>query len=101
MQAPKETPRRLTIPLAIAAAAILGGILVTAGVGSYRDLAVAQARATELGGEIAAAEARIEALRERVERTENDPLVLERLAREDLGMARPDEVVILLPPDED
>lgn len=52
-------------------------------------------------------EARIEKARERVERLENrvdalheDPLALEHVAREQLGLAREGEVVIVLPKDD-
>lgn len=96
----EEAVRRgRAVRLAIAVGVALLGLLVTAGYRSYRDLAVTHAHEAELRAEIDATRQRIDALRTRIDRTENDPLELERLAREELGMARPGEVVILLPRD--
>lgn len=72
-------------------------LLATAGYRSWRDLAAARGHANELRAKITATEGRIEQLRDLIQRVENDPLTLERLAREDLGMVRPDDVVIVLP----
>lgn len=74
-------------------------ILATAGYRSWRDLATARAQASVLRVEITATEKRIEHLQDLIERVENDPLTLERLAREYLGMVRPGDVVIVLPED--
>ena len=52
-----------------------------------RDLDTAQARVTALEARIAEREAEAEALR-------SDPLALERAIREDLGLARPGEIVV-------
>jgi len=72
-------------------------LLATAGVKSYRDLAQARAHEADLAERIAAAEARIRILRGDVRRMAQDPLTLERLARENLGMVKPGDVVIVLP----
>jgi len=64
---------------------------------SYRDLEVGRAREAELRGQIGASEGRIEELERRVTRLEDDPATLEELAREELLMARPGEIVIVLP----
>lgn len=64
---------------------------------SYRDLEVGREREAELREDIRASEARVEALEERVERLREDPATVEQLAREELIMARPGEIVILLP----
>ncbi len=82
--------------LAVAVLLILG-LLGTAGVKSYSDLSVARAEEQRLLGEIAAAKDRIRVLTERIDRIENDPAMLERLAREELGMVREGDVVIVLP----
>jgi cell division protein FtsB len=47
--------------------------------------------------QIAETQQRIERLRDRIERIKNDPVTLERLAREDLGLVKPGDVVIVLP----
>jgi len=74
-------------------------LLATAGFKSYRDLAAARAHEAALAEQIAASEARIRVLREYVRTIEDDPMTLERLAREQLGMVRPGDVVIVLPED--
>ena len=70
-----------------------------AGVKSYRDLASAQDVESALRREISATKARIQALTEHIDRVENDPATLERLAREELGMVREGDIVIVLPED--
>ena len=68
-----------------------------AGARSYRDLAVARQRLSELDAMTEAAEQRITALEHRLDQLQDDPLTLERLAREQLGMAAPDDILIVLP----
>lgn len=64
-----------------------------------RDLAKAQAREHLLETRIEETTERIEELRGRIERLRTDPGTLERRAREDLGMVRPGDVIIELPPE--
>ena len=52
-----------------------------------RDLAVAQARVAELEKRVESREGGTESLR-------NDPLARERAIREDLGLAKPGEIVV-------
>jgi cell division protein FtsB len=73
--------------LALAAAALKG----------WRDHEQARAREARLESEIAATEERIRALERRIERLQDDPATLDRVAREELGLVRPDEVVVVLP----
>jgi cell division protein FtsB len=82
--------------LGVAVVALLG-LLAVAGVKSYHDLAMVRQHEAQLAVEIGAAEGRIDTLQQRVERLDLDPLTLERLAREDLGMVLPGDVVIVLP----
>jgi cell division protein FtsB len=83
---------------------VLGGLLLTvltlSGLKGYRDLRSARGREATVEREIEAARQRVETLRRRVEEERDDPVALEHLAREDLGMAHPDDVVIVLPKDE-
>lgn len=83
---------------------VLGGILLTvltlSGLKGYRDLREARGREAAVEKEIDLARQRVEALRNRVEEERDDPVALEHLAREDLGMARPDDVVLVLPKDD-
>ena len=81
----------------------IGGLLVLvlgiAGTRSYRDLLAVKNREAEIRQGIVGAEQRIEALERQIDALENDPATLERLAREDLGLVMPGDVVILLPDD--
>ena len=72
-------------------------VLGIAGVKSSHDLAAARQRKLMLETRIQSTETEIEHLRNRIERLRSDPGLLERLAREDLGMVRPGDVVIELP----
>ncbi len=71
--------------------------LASAALKGWRDHQRAEAREVLLESEIAATEARIAALRLRIERLQHDPTTLDRVAREELGLVRPEEVVIMLP----
>jgi len=82
---------------------VLGALLVAlvlvllADLKSHRDLEAARASEVELEGRIAETRSRIDELAERRDLLLEDPATLERLAREELTMARPGEVVVLLP----
>ncbi len=93
-----RTPGAYRSFLGVAVLSLLG-LLAVAGVKSYHDLATARRHEAELAVEIEKAKERIVGLRDRVEQLDLDPLTLERLAREDLGMVRPGDVVIVLPED--
>lgn len=64
-----------------------------------RDLAKARERERLLETRIEETRERIDELRGRIDRLRSDPGTLERLAREDLGMVRPGDVIIELPPE--
>jgi cell division protein FtsB len=72
-------------------------LLGAAGLKSYRDLTAARARERQLETRIEDTRHGIDRLRSRIDRLRNDPAMLERLAREDLGLVRPRDVVIELP----
>jgi cell division protein FtsB len=72
-------------------------LLAIAGLKSSRDLESARARERLLEKRIAATRAESERLRVRIDRLRHDPGMLERLAREDLGMVRPGDVIVELP----
>ena len=82
------------------AVALLLGLLATAAVKSYRELATVRGRETELEARIEATKRNIRDLEHRIGLLDEDPLTLERLAREELGMVRPGDVVIVLPEDD-
>jgi cell division protein FtsB len=95
-----DAARRQNLPLRL----VLGGgvifvvsLLVTAGGKGYRDLQIIQQREAEVSARIVAAEERLEDLRHRIQLLREDPATLERLAREELGLVGPDDIVFVLP----
>jgi len=96
---PPEAPARTdSFRLVLGAAVLLVlALLALAALKSWRDLDAARAREQTLKARIAETRAESERLRLRIERLRHDPGMLERLAREDLGMVRPGDVIIELP----
>lgn len=95
-RAPAERAPRLR-PLGVGVALFLLALFLVAGFKTWRDLNVVERREAELEASIAATRGEIGELVGRLERLEDDPAVLERLAREELAMTYPDELVVLLP----
>ena len=87
--------RRPVVVLVVVGALVLA--LAGAGFQGYRDLISARARAQLLAQRKAETEQRVADLRQRIELLRHDPVTLERLAREELGMVRPEDVVIVFP----
>jgi cell division protein FtsB len=73
-------------------------VLATAAIKGWRDLERTRERERALAAEVAAAEARIAAAKRRIELLADDPTTLDRLAREELGLVSPRDVVLVLPP---
>ncbi len=101
MSSPDTTPTQATpspyrsmFGLAVV---LLLGLLATAAVKSYRELATVHGREAELEERIEQTKRNIRDLEHRIALLGEDPLTLERLAREELGMVRPGDVVIVLP----
>ena len=94
-----ETPVRTDSfrPVLGAAVVLFLALLAIAALKSYRDLSSARAHQHLLERQIHETVARSEWLRLRIDRLHHDPGMLERLAREDLGMVRPGDVIIELP----
>lgn len=88
-----ESSGRVLVAVVLLFLALLGA----AGLKSYRDLQTARAGETQLETRIEETRRDIDRLRGRIDRLRVDPAMLERLAREDLGMVRPRDVVIELP----
>lgn len=84
-------------PVLGASVVLFLSLLAVAGVKSYHDLEAARQRKLTLETRIRSTESEIARLQNRIERLRSDPGLLERLAREDLGMVRPGDVVIELP----
>lgn len=85
-------------PVVGAAVVLFVALLGIAAWKGSRDLAAARERERLLETRIEDTRGRIEDLRGRIDRLRSDPGTLERLAREDLGMVRPGDVIIELPP---
>lgn len=84
-------------PVLGAAVGLFIALLAIASLKSYRDLEAARDRERLLETRIEQSQGQIERLRGRIDRLKGDPGTLERLAREELGMVRPGDVVIELP----
>lgn len=91
--AKRRRQRNLVTALGVLALALL----FVASFKGYGDLRLGRSREAQLQGEIETSEARIKALEDKVVRLREDPAMLEQFAREELLMARPGEVVIVLP----
>lgn len=89
-------PRRLRFLLLLGVGAAVA-VLSLAAARSWHDLERARARDRELASEIAATATRVTQLEARITRLKTDSLLIERLAREELGLAKPGDVVIQLP----
>jgi len=92
--APKRDRSPALLLLTVAAVLLAVG---TAALQGWRDLAEQRAREEALVRDIARTENDVRTLHERIERLQADPVTLERLARHDLGLVRPEDLVIVFP----
>ena len=81
----------------LGAAGFVVVLLLTAGAKGCRDLDLVRERETVLEQRILRTEAEVGRLERRVLLLRGDPMTLELTAREELGMVRPEDVVIVLP----
>lgn len=81
--------------LLLAAVALV--VWAVVGPSGWLEVRHLRAERERLVGQIADIEAENARLRHRIERLERDPAELERLAREKLGMVKPDEWVVVVP----
>ena len=86
-------------PVLVAVVVALLLLLGIASLGSYRDLQAAQQRQELLETKIESTRQRNEDLTRRIQRLQDDPLAIERLAREHYRMMHPGDDVIELPED--
>ena len=91
-----ESPRPFPRLLALVVGCLLL-LLGLAALSNYRDLAAARERRQALQSEIRETRAENDELTRRIERLRRDPATLERLAREQYRMMRPDDLVIVIP----
>jgi cell division protein FtsB len=92
-------PPNLARPVAGAIVLFFVLLLAAAGLKSWRDLEAARQRESVLLERIHVSEEKIERLRHRIAGLGTDPQTLERVAREELGLVKPGDVVIVLPQD--
>ncbi len=83
--------------LLVGACAVVFVILLVAGYDGSRDLARLKSREAQLEARLRKTEASVSVLRDRISRLRWDPYMLERVAREELGLSRPGEIVVILP----
>ena len=97
----EKTPNRDRAypPVLVAVVVALLLLLGIASLGSYRDLQAARQRQEELEAKIEATVQRNAELTSRIQRLQDDPLAIERLAREHYRMMYPGDVVIMMPGD--
>jgi cell division protein FtsB len=79
----------------LAALFAAGCVAAVVGDRGFLDVRRARKELAEWERQVAERERIVEELRRQVERLRTDPLLLERIAREELGFVRPDEVVVL------
>jgi cell division protein FtsB len=91
----KSSPPRALILLGMTF--LIVAAIVFGAARGHRDLQAARLRASTLERQIALARERVAELERRIERTRDDPVTWERLAREELGLVRPDDIVVVLP----
>jgi len=91
-------PPRERSPFLLALAVI--ALLVAVGAASLRswhDLAEQRAHEAELAAAIAKTETKVRQLEERNRRLDKDAVTLERLARQELGLVKPEDLVVVFP----
>lgn len=89
--------RRPARALLLGAAGFFLLLVLAAGWKSYRDLESSRQREAMLAARIGETEASVDSLRRRIARLREDPVALERMAREQLGLVKPGDVVIVYP----
>jgi cell division protein FtsB len=94
-------PRRSLRRLLLASVFLAGCAALLFGERGVLDVRRNRRQLKELQSQVVAKKVIVEKLRLEVERLETEPKALERVVREELGMARPGEVIILLPRDPD
>jgi cell division protein FtsB len=92
-------PPRERSPFLLALAVI--AVLIAVGAASLRawhDLAEQRAHEADLTTAIAKTETAVRRIEERNRRMEEDAVTLERLARQELGLVKPEDLVVVFPP---
>lgn len=96
-QDPRKERLRRQITKVVVGLALVGTLLALVGDGGLMTLLQMRTRAADLERQVVEAERHNDELRSRIRALREDPQAIEELAREELGMARPDETIYLLP----
>lgn len=94
---PQQSPRRIPIWFIVLVVVMVGMILF--GDRGLLRVFQSQQQLAEMGAQIAALEATNADLRKKIEALQSDLGTIENIARRELGMVRPDELVYQFPPD--
>ncbi len=89
--------RRRATTLFMSTVFIAGTVAAMFGEGGWLDMRRLRTDVVRLRVSVDQRQARVDALRDEVERLETDAMARERVAREQLGLVRPGEVDFLLP----
>lgn len=79
---------------------ISGAFAAVLGRGGYLELRRAVAKVERQQAQIESGEVQLQLIRQTVQALEENPMARERIAREQLGMAGPGEILFLLPEEE-
>ena len=93
--------RRRAAIFAFSSVFVAGLAMALLGQGGLRDLIGLWRQHAEMQRQVGEQRERVEALGLDLERLRSNPMALERIAREELGYARPGEVTFLLPEEEE
>ena len=93
--------RRRAAIFAFSSVFVAGFTMALLGQGGLRDLTGLWRQHAEMQRQVAEQRERVEALRLELDRLRSNPMARERIAREQLGYARPDEVTFLLQEEEE
>ncbi len=96
----REQLRRRSVVFVLGGVFLVGCLGALFADGGLLDLVRARRTLAELQRRSIEETARVQRLEDEVARLRDEPTALERIAREELGLARPGEIVFLLPGDE-
>ena len=95
----KTTLGRRLLFLSLAGIALAATLTALLGQRGFREVRRYARETRSLQEEIRSLEADVRSLQREVLALRSDPAAIERIARQDLGLARPGEVLFLLPPE--
>ena len=87
---------RRAILISLGALFLAGSVMAMVGKGGYLELRRLRHQRDQAQADVEEQQGKVEALRHQVRALHDDPAALERIAREELGYAKPGEVTFLL-----